>query len=79
MPSFILIRPTGWPQYTNVTDTETGQDKLVRGREPFYKLSAINDFTSAYFYLQFTLVHFGARKCVTCFVIQVEHFFPLPS
>jgi len=25
MPSFILIRPTVWQQYTNVTDRETGQ------------------------------------------------------
>ena len=25
MPSFILIRPTVWPQYTNVTDRQTGQ------------------------------------------------------
>jgi len=24
-PSFILIRPTVWPQYTNVTDRQTGQ------------------------------------------------------
>jgi len=23
MPSFILIRPTIWPQYTNVTDRQT--------------------------------------------------------
>jgi len=28
MPSFILIRPSVWPQYTNVTDNteQTGQD-----------------------------------------------------
>ena len=25
MPSFILIHPTVWPQYTNVTDRQTGQ------------------------------------------------------
>jgi len=25
MPSFILIHPTVWPQYTNVTDIQTGQ------------------------------------------------------
>jgi len=25
MPSFILIRPTVWPQYTNVADRQTGQ------------------------------------------------------
>jgi len=25
MPSFILIRPAVWPQYTNVTDRQTGQ------------------------------------------------------
>jgi len=23
MPSFILIRPTVWPQYTNITDRQT--------------------------------------------------------
>jgi len=27
MPSFILIRQTVWPQYTNVTDRQTGQDR----------------------------------------------------
>jgi len=26
MPSFILIHPTVWPQYTNVTDREDRQD-----------------------------------------------------
>jgi len=26
IPSFILIRPTVWPQYTDVTD-RTGQDR----------------------------------------------------
>jgi len=25
MPSFILIRPSVWPQRTNVTDRQTGQ------------------------------------------------------
>jgi len=25
MPSFILIHPTVWPQYTNVTDRQIGQ------------------------------------------------------
>ena len=25
-PSFILIRPTVWPQHTNVTNKQTGQD-----------------------------------------------------
>jgi len=27
MPSFILIHPTVWPQYTNVTVRQTGQDR----------------------------------------------------
>ena len=30
MPSSILIHPTTWPQYTNVTDRETGQDRTGR-------------------------------------------------
>jgi len=30
MPSFILIRPVIWPQYTNVTDRTDGQDKQDR-------------------------------------------------
>jgi len=30
MPSFILIRPTVWPQYTNVTDRQTGQTDKQR-------------------------------------------------
>ena len=30
MPSFILIHPTVWPQYTNVTDSHmTGQDRTM--------------------------------------------------
>ena len=43
MPSLILIRPTVWPQYTNVTDRQTGQDRQDNGPiaygEPFYKRS----------------------------------------
>jgi len=27
VPSFILIRPTVWPECTNVTDRQTGQDR----------------------------------------------------
>jgi len=49
MPSFILIRPTVWPQCTNVTDRQdrtgqTGQtDKgLIAQGEPFYKRSPKN-------------------------------------
>jgi len=45
VPSFILIRPAVWPQYTNVTDRQTdrqtGQDRTDNGPiaqgEPFYK------------------------------------------
>jgi len=33
MPSFILIRPTVWPQYINVTDRQTDrQDKTGQDR-----------------------------------------------
>jgi len=42
MPSFILIRPTVWPQYTNVTDRHdrTGQDNgPISQGEPIYKRS----------------------------------------
>ena len=37
-PSFILIHPIVWPQYTNVTD-RTGQtdDGPIAQGEPFYK------------------------------------------
>jgi len=45
-PSFILIHPTVWPQYTNVTDRQTGQDRKDNGPiaqgEPFYKRSPKN-------------------------------------
>jgi len=49
MPSFILIRPTVWPQYTNVTDRtdrqtdRTGEedDPIVQGKS-FYKRSPKN-------------------------------------
>jgi len=30
MPSFILIRPTVWPQFTNVTDRQDRQDRQDR-------------------------------------------------
>ena len=30
MPSFILIHPTIWPQYTNVADRKTGQTDRQR-------------------------------------------------
>jgi len=38
MPSFVLIRPTIWPQYTNVTDRidrHTGQRSDSRGQTLF--------------------------------------------
>jgi len=41
VPSFILIRPTVWPQYTNVTgrtDRETNNCLIAMG-EPLYKRS----------------------------------------
>jgi len=43
MPSFILIRPTVWPKYTNVTDKRDRQDNgpIAKG-EPFYKQSPKN-------------------------------------
>jgi len=40
MPSFILIRPAVWPQYTNVTDRQTDRtdrqrsDSIWRKRSP---------------------------------------------
>jgi len=45
VPSFILIHPTVWPQYTNVTDRETDRtdrqtdNGLIAQGEPFYKRS----------------------------------------
>jgi len=30
MPGFTLIHPAVWPQYTNVTDRQTGQDRTDR-------------------------------------------------
>ena len=32
MPSYILIHPTVWPKYTNVTDMQTGHD-IQTGRQ----------------------------------------------
>jgi len=32
MPSFMLIRPTIWPQYTNVTG-RTGQDRTGQDKQ----------------------------------------------
>jgi len=43
MPSFILIHPTVWPQYTNVTDRTGQTDNSPIGQgEPFYKRSPKN-------------------------------------
>jgi len=43
MPSFMLIHPTVWPQYTNVTDktdrTDTTVCGLGRGLPPYYVAS----------------------------------------
>jgi len=43
MLSFILIHPTVWPQYTNITDRQTGQTGQNNGPialgEPLYKQS----------------------------------------
>jgi len=43
MPSFILIRATVWPQYTNITDRTDRQDNgpIAQGK-PFYKRSPKN-------------------------------------
>jgi len=40
-PSFILIRQTVWPQYTNITDRQTDNGPIAQG-EPFYKRSPKN-------------------------------------
>jgi len=44
MSSFILVHPTVLPQYTNVTDRQTGQtdNGLIAYGEPFYKRSPKN-------------------------------------
>jgi len=43
VPSFILIRPTVWPQYTNVTDmTDRQRNGPIAYGEPFYKRSPKN-------------------------------------
>ena len=48
MRNFILIRPTVWPQYANVTDRRDRQDRQDNGPiasiygEPFYKRSSKN-------------------------------------
>ena len=43
MPNFMLIRPTVWPQYTNIRDrtdrTDRTDNGLIAQGEPFYKRS----------------------------------------
>jgi len=45
MPSFILIHPTVWPQYTNVRDgtgqTDWAYDGLIAYGEPFLQRAAM--------------------------------------
>ena len=83
MPSFILIHPTIWPQYTSITDRQTGQtdrqrfDSIRRtdfGR-PFAKRFALccKTFVSlsvCLSVLSVTLVYCG--KTVGCIKIQDE-------
>jgi len=45
-PSFILIRPTVWPQYTNVIDRPTGQDRET-DRQTTVLWHRANRFTTA--------------------------------
>jgi len=50
VPSFILIHPTIWLQYTNITDRQTGQWSIAQG-EPFYKRLPQNYCAAQYLYL----------------------------
>jgi len=43
MPSFVLIRPTDWPHYTNVTDRQTGQRSDSIGRTVLQTVAQKND------------------------------------
>ena len=46
MPSFILIHPTVWPQYINVTDRQTGQDRRGQDRQTTVRQHRANRFTN---------------------------------
>ena len=45
MPSFILIRPTVWPHYTNVTDRTDRQNRTDRQDRTTVGLHRANRFT----------------------------------
>jgi len=56
MPSFILIRPTVWPQYTNVTDRQTDSISPQKFRKMFsFVKSVVSTETFASLFAQLTV------------------------
>jgi len=70
IPSDILIHPTVWPQYTNVTDKQdrqTDNGPITQG-EPFYKRSPKNHTSVANFIKVF--VHLNCGRVLVLFWLQ---------
>ena len=66
MPSFILIRQTVWPQYTNVSDRQTDRQDRQRSDsigEPFYKRSPKKQFNYNCFKYYIVIVNISVLYC----------------
>ena len=85
MPSFVLIRPTVWPQYTNVTDRtdrQTEQDRqdrtdmtdngLIAYGEPFCKQSPKNPIRLKYSAGEPTHKDYAVGNDVSRYVVDKE-------
>ena len=73
MPIFILIHPTIWPQYTNVTDRQTDRQDNgpIAYGELFYKWSPK---TPTLFHKQIFHFNFGMPFDINNFVIRTGNF-----
>ena len=65
VPSSILIQPTVWPHYTNVTDRQTGQDRTDRQQSDSIGRTALQTVTQKYF----VILVFSERELVFTFAI----------
>jgi len=82
MPSFILMHPTVWPQYTNVTD-RTGQDRQTGQRSESIRRTVLqtvaqNIMKNYKWNKNFKLCEINPCKCQACSTVG-PYFEILPS
>jgi len=62
MPSFVLIHPTVWPQYTNVTDRQRGQTRQDRQRSDSIGWSVLQTVAQKADFVQIHII----PSCMSC-------------